>query len=244
MKLSRLLRAQPGKLYVQLADVFRSEIRSGKWPAASRLPPLDVLSAKFGVALVTVRQAVAMLENEGQLRRHQGKGTYVCDDVHEKKMWLRMESNWESLIHIWEGSKPRVLKVMDTLSSPPLTAHDGTAAPAYRYMRRVHSSAELAYAVIDIYLDRRLYRMAPEKFNTLMVIPLLETLPGVEIKSARQTLSIASADLETAQLLDIPVNSPVGEVRRVLQDQHGVVIYLGEAVYRGDAVKLERVLTK
>jgi GntR family transcriptional regulator len=44
--------------------------------------------------------------------------------------------------------------------------------------------------------------------------------------------------------LRIPLNSPVGEVRRVLQDQNGVVIYLGEAIYRGDMVKLERVLTK
>jgi GntR family transcriptional regulator len=77
-----------------------------------------------------------------------------------------------------------------------------------------------------------------------MVIPLLESLPGVEIKSARQTLSIGTADVETARLLRIPLNSPVGEVRRVLQDQNGVVIYLGEAIYRGDMVKLERVLTK
>jgi GntR family transcriptional regulator len=77
-----------------------------------------------------------------------------------------------------------------------------------------------------------------------MVIPLLETLPGVEIKVARQRLTIATADLDTAHLLEIPVNAPVGIVRRVLQDQHGVVIYLGTAIYRGDMVRLERVLTK
>jgi GntR family transcriptional regulator len=111
-------------------------------------------------------------------------------------------------------------------------------------MRRVHYSKDLPYTVIDIYLDRRLYVKAPKKFDSQMVIPLLETLPGVEIKSARQTLSIGTADVETARLLRIPLNSPVGEVRRVLQDQHGVVIYLGEAIYRGDMVKLERVLTK
>jgi len=145
---------------------------------------------------------------------------------------------------MWEGSKPRILKVMDTIGSPPLAARDGTPAPTYRYMRRVHSSDNLAYAVIDIYLDRRLYAMASEKFDSRMVIPILETLPGVEIKNARQILTIATADVETARLLDIPVNSPVGEVRRVLQDQDGVVIYLGEAIYRGDVVKLERVLKK
>jgi GntR family transcriptional regulator len=134
--------------------------------------------------------------------------------------------------------------IIDTLASPPLEIRDGIPAPAYRYMRRVHRSKDIPYTVIDIYLDRRLYVKAPNKFDSQMVIPLLESLPGVEIKSARQTLSIGTADVETARLLRIPLNSPVGEVRRVLQDQHGVVIYLGEAIYRGDMVKLERALTK
>lgn len=244
MTTGALLRALPQKLYVQIATLMRGRIKSEFWRPGEQLPSLEALAREFDVALVTVRQAIALLETEGLVRRKQGKGTYVCDDLHQKDMWLRMESNWESLIHMWEGSKPRILKVMDTIGSPPLAARDGTPAPAYRYMRRVHSSDNLAYAVIDIYLDRRLYGMAPEKFDSRMVIPILETLPGVEIKSARQILSIATADVETARLLDIPVNSPVGEVRRVLQDQDGVVIYLGEAIYRGDVVKLERVLKK
>jgi len=244
MTTGALLRALPQKLYVQIATLMRGRIKSGFWHPGEQLPSLEALAREFDVALVTVRQAIALLETEDLVRRKQGKGTYVCDDLYQKDMWLRMESNWESLIHMWEGSKPRILKVMDTIGSPPLAARDGTPAPAYRYMRRVHSSDDLAYAVIDIYLDRRLYAMAPEKFDSRMVIPILETLPGVEIKNARQILTIATADVETARLLDIPVNSPVGEVRRVLQDQDGVVIYLGEAIYRGDVVKLERVLKK
>lgn len=244
MTTGALLRALPQKLYVQIATLMRGRIKSGFWHPGEQLPSLEALAREFDVALVTVRQAIALLETEDLVRRKQGKGTYVCDDLYQKDMWLRMESNWESLIHMWEGSKPRILKVMDTIGSPPLAARDGTPAPTYRYMRRVHSSDDLAYAVIDIYLDRRLYAMAPEKFDSRMVIPILETLPGVEIKNARQILTIATADVETARLLDIPVNSPVGEVRRVLQDQDGVVIYLGEAIYRGDVVKLERVLKK
>ena len=244
MTTGALLRALPQKLYVQIATLMRGRIKSGFWHPGEQLPSLEALAREFDVALVTVRQAIALLETEDLVRRKQGKGTYVCDDLYQKDMWLRMESNWESLIHMWEGSKPRILKVMDTIGSPPLAARDGTPAPTYRYMRRVHSSDDLAYAVIDIYLDRRLYAMAPEKFDSRMVIPILETLPGIEIKNARQILTIATADVETARLLDIPVNSPVGEVRRVLQDQDGVVIYLGEAIYRGDVVKLERVLKK
>jgi len=178
------------------------------------------------------------------VRRRQGKGTFVTERDGEGRLWLRLESNWDSIIRMWEGSQPRILKVMDTIGSPPLEPGDGEAAPAYRYMRRVHVHQSTPYAVIDIHLDRRLYLQDPANFDSHMVIPLLETLPGVEIAIARQTLNIGTADADTAGLLEIPLNSPVGIVRRVLQDQHGTAIYVGAAVYRGDVVRLERILRK
>jgi len=239
-----LLRSIPGSLYVKLATLLKQRIESGQLAAGTQLPSMQSLAQEYGVALVTVGQALAMLENEGLIQRRQGKGTFVSPDAAQHKLWIRLESNWDSLVRVWEGSEPRSLRVMDTIGSPPLEPRDGRAAPAYRYMRRVHLHQGTPYALIDLYLDRSLYVQAPTQFDTHMVIPLLETLPGVEIKLARQTLTISTADVDTAQLLGIAVNSPVGIVRRVLQDQHGVVIYLGTAVYRGDMVRLERVLTK
>ncbi|MGH9460361.1 MAG: GntR family transcriptional regulator [Vicinamibacteria bacterium] len=239
-----LLRSAPGSLYLQLATLLRQMIQSGQFAAGGKLPSIQSLAREYGVAQVTVCQALAMLENERLVQRHQGKGTFVSRDIDQRRLWLRLESNWDSLIRIWEGSQPRSLRVMDTIGSPPLEPSDGKPASAYRYMRRVHVHEGTPYALIDLYLDRSLYVQAPERFDTHMVIPLLETLPGVEIKFARQTLTIATADLDTAHLLEIPVNAPVGVVRRVLQDRHGVVIYLGTAIYRGDMVRLERALTK
>jgi len=59
------------------------------------------------------------------------------------------------------------------------------------------------------------------------------------ISSARQTLTIATADLEAARLLQIPLNSPVAEVRRVFTTADRTVIYLGEVTYRGDFVRID-----
>lgn len=239
-----LLRSGAGTLYVQLATLLRQMIHAGQWQPGDRLPSIHELVRQYGVAQVTVSQALAILQNEGLVERRQGKGTFVADDIGERTLWLELESNWDSIIQIWKGSAPTALEVRDTIGSPPLEPKDGKPAPAYRYMRRVHAYKNTPYTVIDIHLDRRLYVQAPKDFDEQMVIPLLEKLPGVEIKFARQTLSISTADLDTAHLLNIPVNSPVGLVRRVLQDQHGVVIYLGSAIYRGDMVKLERILVK
>ncbi|HEX2390411.1 MAG TPA: UTRA domain-containing protein, partial [Casimicrobiaceae bacterium] len=54
-----------------------------------------------------------------------------------------------------------------------------------------------------------------------------------------QTLEIGTADVTVARLLGVPVSAPVAEVRRVCQDRHGVVVYLGEVTYRGDYIHLE-----
>ena len=57
-------------------------------------------------------------------------------------------------------------------------------------------------------------------------------------------LLAAFPDIETASLLDIAVNSPIGIVRRIIRDQNNVVIYVGTASYRADIVRLEREIKK
>lgn len=241
MNQQQALRGATGALYQKIAMLMRKEISDGRWVAGERLPSLAALARHYGVALVTVRQAIQILEDEGLVKRRQGSGTYISETLPERR-WLRLESNWGALLQMWERSKARLLKVADNVRSPVLQADDGTPAPAYRYMRRVHLSDGVPYAVIDIYVDQRLYRRDPLRFDSEMVILLLEAMPDVEITSARQCLTIETADLETAELLRIPVGAPVGAVRRVLRDAAGTVIYVGEAIYRGDLVKLEREL--
>jgi GntR family transcriptional regulator len=45
--------------------------------------------------------------------------------------------------------------------------------------------------------------------------------------------------MEVAGLLEIPLNAPIAEVRRVFTAPDGTVLYLGEITYRGDYIHLE-----
>lgn len=226
-----------------MAALIRKRIHDGEYVPGERLPSIEGLAQTFHVAVITVRQALALLEDEGLIERQQGRGTFVARSIEEKR-WLRLESSWDTLIRMWGRSKPRPIKVFDTVGNPILQPDDGKSAPAYRYMRRVHLAENVPYAVIDLYVDRRLYALCPERFDSEMVIVVLDSLAEVKIKSMRQCLTIGTADLETASLLEVPVNAPVGMVRRVIRDQNDVVIYVGAAIYRGDLVKLERELKK
>jgi GntR family transcriptional regulator len=106
-------------------------------------------------------------------------------------------------------------------------------------MRRVHSRNKQPYCVISIYLDERIFRRSPKRFRKETVIPILKDMRDPAIASARQTLTIGTADLEASKLLQIPLNSPVAEVRRVFATADRTVIYLGEVTYRGDFIRID-----
>src|SRR5512145_473355 len=56
---------------------LRAYLDGGGLPVDSRLPPERELSRSLGVSRAGLRQALAVLEAEGQIWRHVGKGTFV-----------------------------------------------------------------------------------------------------------------------------------------------------------------------
>lgn len=234
----RLFGDSPIPRYVQLAELFRQRINRDQWRLGDRLPSLDELTREFSVARVTVRQAVELLERDGLVSAQQGRGTFVTAKPTRERS-LRLESSLRALADVYRDDKPQLTLIEEAAAMPRLKPEDGRPAPKYRFLRRVHSREGERYCVISIYLDERVFRLAPKRFRTETVIPVMLDLRRVRIARARQTLAIGTADIETATHLGISVNSPVAEVRRVFSAPDGTVIYLGEVTYRGDYIHLE-----
>lgn len=228
----------PVPRYAQLAELFRQRIARGVWATGQKLPSLDELVAEFQVARVTVRQAVNLLASDGLLSPQAGRGTFVtAGPVQDRR--LKLESSLRALADVYRNDRPELTLLEEASASPPLKPADGARAEHYRFLRRVHTAPGGPYCVISIYLDDAVFSMAPGRFRTETVIPVLLDLPGVEIAQARQTLTISTADLEAAERLGVPLNSPVALVRRVFTARDGTVLYLGEVTYRGDYIHLE-----
>lgn len=226
-----------GTLYAQVANVLRQRIHSGQWAARAQLPTLDELEKEFHVARVTLRQALNLLESEGLIWRRRGRGTFVTERGGPE--WIRVATSRDELVQLLEGAWSRLIDVSPGESIPHLEEDDGEPVAAYRHMRRLHGRGERAYAVVDMYLDKAVYARAPARFDTEMIIPVLDKLPGVEIGDIRQTLTIGTADRHIAGPLGIPIGSPIGILRRMVRDTSGRVIYVGSVNYRGDVVKLQ-----
>lgn len=68
--------------YEQLRELLKARIVAGEWPAGSALPAETELAREYGVALGTMRQAIALAVEEGLLERVHGKGTFVRSEMH------------------------------------------------------------------------------------------------------------------------------------------------------------------
>lgn len=225
--------------YLQLATLFRNHIITGKWPVGERIPNVEDLAAEFSVARNTIREALRELDEEGLIERFRAKGSFVRRSPASGGEH-HLESDWESLIRTHEGARIKVLEHQRTNLLPAYAAQEGILAEDYEMMRRLHVRNRVPHLVGRFYLTRELYLQGSSKrFRQEPTLPILHEIASERIACARQTLTIGSADLELAALLEVPLNSPIAQVRRVAIDHDGTLLYLGEGVYRGDLVRLE-----
>ena len=65
-------------LYYQLQELLKEQIESGVWEPGERMPSEPELARRYRVSRVVVRQALAILEDDRQVTRVQGRGTFVA----------------------------------------------------------------------------------------------------------------------------------------------------------------------
>jgi GntR family transcriptional regulator len=221
-------------LYVTLARLLTADIEAGRWPAGGQLPTIAALAETYGVARVTIRQALGVLSEEGLIKTIQGKGSFVAERAPPEL--IQLESSWQHLLRTLDGNIAELIEVRDDVELPRSAEETGRSKGRYRYMRRVHRRQAAAYCIMEMYLDAALYERAPERFDGEMAIPLLSQLAGPTLKRMTQSFRIGAANLQTAKLLGIPPGAPTGDVTRVILNLDDEVLYLGTAIYRGDLV--------
>jgi GntR family transcriptional regulator len=85
-RLSKLRELDPGRLdrssfvplYYQLQELLKEQIESGVWAPGDALPSEPDLARGMGVSRIVVRQALAILDDDRQIVRLRGRGTFVA----------------------------------------------------------------------------------------------------------------------------------------------------------------------
>ena len=188
------------------------------------------LVQQFGVARMTVRQALDALVAEGMLERVPGRGTFVA---HPRRGIGRLRGFTEemtargmlaeslTLLVRRDNAAPRVAHALD------LTVGD----PVIRW-KRLRRADGTPMTIEDAYLNEVLI---PGFLQSGMPTSLYDALGdrGLRPNWAEDSVGADLASAEEAGLLEIPVGSPVlRHSRRALA--RGKVVELSRSVYRAD----------
>jgi len=94
-------------VYAQLAAILRRQIADGVYPPGERIPSESTISKQHGISIMTVRQAVGLLLEQGLVERVHGSGTFV-------KHLTLTESRFdlESIREIFRDSERTRVKVL------------------------------------------------------------------------------------------------------------------------------------
>jgi GntR family transcriptional regulator len=223
-------------LYVQLAGSFRRLIASNAWPVGSQVKTVEALADEYGVARITVRQAMDILEREGLVDRARGRGTHVRALPHAAR-WHRLLGDWDEFSWSSPAGRTRVLEDRLHEGRPPgLAPGEPLPKGAYRFLRVVTSRAGgPPISVRRIWAQERIYRRVRDRLAEGTAMALL----GGHAECLVAHLEVTAADAEAACLLEIPAGTPVVEGRHVAADAAGALAFLDLHVLRGEFLKFE-----
>lgn len=134
--------------YVQVSEGLIREISTGRLLPGDRLPPERKLATDLGIAVGTLRKALADMTEKGFLERKQGSGNYVRlgDSARALYSFFRLE--------VPEGGGTPTADVLSVarLEKPSDLPTFGTEAQGFR-IRRLRYLNGAAMALEEIWLD-------------------------------------------------------------------------------------------
>lgn len=200
--------------YLEIAAHLRNQILAGELVAGDEIPSEAQLCRSFGVARGTVRQAVAVLRREGMISSGQGRRSRVVDTVPTQSFdnvfsftqWCLDAGIQPGQKTQWVTRKPADAHTATLLGLPDestivsvlrLRLMDGTPA----MVERLNYPLVFGQHVLTFDTDSgSIYQRLTEA--------------GMVVDKATRTIDAVPADETDAELLEVPVGTPLLRVRR------------------------------
>lgn len=219
-------------LYLDLAEMLIREIASGRLPDGTRLPPERDMAAAHGVAVGTLRKALAQLEAKGLVERIQGSGNYIRAraDVPSVYAFFRLEL-------LQGGGLPtaEVLSV-DRLPKPAGWPDFGSDPEGHR-IRRLRRVGGQAAAVEEIWLDGGYARRiaAPELGQSLYLH--YRQRFGLWIAAAEDRVGVEIVPGWAPPVFGLSPGAPAGLVERLSLSREGARAEVSRAWFDPSVVR-------
>ncbi|NUU08455.1 GntR family transcriptional regulator [Leifsonia sp. C5G2] len=234
-----------GPIYQVIVRDITEQITGGSLQPGDRLDSEPRLAERYGVSRMTLRQALGELEAGGLVVRRHGAGTFV-----NTPRPIQRRGNQLGAFHEEMGLDPNEIVtdlLLQEVVAPPaavaddlVLGHGATTSHVIR-LRRLHGKpialqeSWVPYLLVpglgrDGLIDGSLYKTMRER-------------GGIEIRSAEQAVSVATATPEVADALEETPGSPVMSIRRVSWDGSGNPVEVAQSFTSASLpliVRLER----
>ncbi|WP_399883215.1 GntR family transcriptional regulator [Streptomyces sp. BBFR51] len=222
-------------LWYQVSQSLRASIlgRSPRDPL--RLPTEEQLAGHYGVSVLTMRQALKELEDEGLITRHRRRGTFI--EPHARRgAPVRLLGSVDAIVAQQSGMKAQLLghgrgPVPSELAEHfPHLPEVGT----YHRLRCDEKTGEPTNHARNYVRPELAERIDVDDLARWPMTKVLRDVVGMDIGRITDTVEARLADPETARLLEVPLLSPILHYTGITHDTAGRVLDVAVIHYRGD----------
>ena len=232
-------RTSSSPVHVQIAAWLRGGIARGELAPGDRLPGERDLAELLGVSRMTLRQALAELEDGGDLVRVPGRagGAFVAEPRIEVDL-THLSGLTDQLQRAGKRAGARVLD--SAVGTPPADVAAalglGPRGKAVRIVR-VRSANRLPVAVETSWFPASLAPGMLDQSLSGSLYSVLRRTYGIYPVSADERLQAILADDATAPALRVEPGTPLIRVERTTRDADARVVEFARDVFRCDRVE-------
>jgi GntR family transcriptional regulator len=219
-----------------IAASLRARVAAGEFRAGARLPSEPDLARSLGVSRSSLRSAIALLEEDGLLRRLQGSGTYV---THKPLLRNDISRNFSvSAMIAATGLEPGTLFGRAASAPAPADVAAAFAVPTdaiLNVLRRVRTAAGRPVVETTDWCRREALDTAA--LSALADGSLYSALAarGLSVHHGVASMSPTVAVEGTADRLSVPVGTLLLTLFQVDSTAEGVVVLVSREHYLADA---------
>lgn len=240
------LKNGPIPLYYQLKELIIENINNGNYPINKKIPTEKELMTSFDVSRTTVRQAIDILVNDGQLERRRGIGTFVSEP--NKKLNTLDLKELNSYMDILEKQglqgKTTVLEQTIVQATPFLTKIFGKHYQQFYRLERLRYVDKNPSLLVTTYVPyERFPNLYHYDFSQVSLFDTLKKDYAVKIKYATKTFNAMNVNQSDAKFLKISEHNAIQLVKTVTYDHDDTPIEYSLSRDRGDLSRFNITLT-
>ncbi|WP_327357228.1 GntR family transcriptional regulator [Streptomyces sp. NBC_01304] len=222
-------------LWYQVSQSLRASILGRTPDAPLRLPTEEQLAVHYGVSVLTMRQALKELEDEGLISRHRRRGTFIEPSA-RRGTPVRLLGSVDAIVAQQSGMRTEIL---DHGSGPVPTDlaeyfPDCPDVATYHRLRSDEKTGEPTNHARNYIRPELAARIDPGDLARWPMTKVLRDVVGVHISRITDTVEARLADPETAKLLQVPLLSPILHYTGISYGEDGRPLDVARIHYRGD----------